>query len=528
VALAERWEGRGEYDASFGSADAKHWETFGSGKSTPEPKSFGAPWAGPPPPSGSGLSKTINKPFAGLDINSKRHVQSPVEDDLLAAFNSAAPVDKSTHFPIPSRDSVRSTPAMSANVSRGQTSLPQSGPSRNELLEDDDDDMFGLKQLAQKSISPAPIAVANATTDDDILGLLSKPVSEFQRTEQPGADPQETLATAEETSADFMNPHDKAVAELVDMGFPAERSAIALATTDSGLDVQAAVGWLLTQAHASSKQRTQGNSRDRSPRRNPDDQPRREGSRPGHRDVSREARAGGSRPAWMRDDEARSRSGQRKGDTPSQEKDVTQVASDIGSTLFKSANSLWKTGRKQVQKAMADLNQDGGDPNVPKWMRDAQAAEANPRSARSQRVEQSATDEAMMLEAGGRPSKQTSSSEKRQQIDSLPVRRRKEEHDRRGGQPDRMMSKSPLQRTQTPSLDKRPATRLTRQEVEEQSPQAYVSPARRKKTTPQPEVDLFAAEPEQPKRPIQHSKPSQSNNPFRSNICPPVQRSPYT
>jgi uncharacterized UBP type Zn finger protein len=35
-----------------------------------------------------------------------------------------------------------------------------------------------------------------------------------------------------------------------DMGFPADKSRRALNTTESGTDVQAAVGWLLTQAHS--------------------------------------------------------------------------------------------------------------------------------------------------------------------------------------------------------------------------------------------------------------------------------------
>ena len=54
---------------------------------------------------------------------------------------------------------------------------------------------------------------------------------------------------------------------------------------------------------------------------------------------------------------------------------------------------------------------------------------------------------------------------------------------------------------QQPTSDKRPATKLSRQEVEDQSAQAYVSPARRKRPTPQPtpqpepEVDLFSPAP---------------------------------
>ncbi|KAJ5060897.1 UBA/TS-N domain-containing protein [Bipolaris maydis] len=472
-------EKRKQWDNAFGTADNQHWDTLASGKSTPEPATIAAPRVSNNPFTNSRLSQTINKPFAGLDTSVRRpEVSSHDEADLLAAFNSAAPVDRSSHFPVPSQDSGRSTPAYGANVSRGQTPLPQPSTSNNALMDDDDDDMFGLKQMAQKSTSPAPPPPAN-DADDDILGLLGKPVSEFQQKEEPRSMANQAAPeTSLRSSPGPQNAHDKAVAELVDMGFPAEKSAIALATTESGLDVQAAVGWLLNQAHAEAKQKTQTQSRDRSRHENEDfeDRPRRANSRPNARDSSREPRAGGSRPAWMQDDGARSRSTSRRQDGHGQEKDMTQMASEIGNNLFKSANSLWKTGRKQVQKAMADFQQDG-DPNMPKWMRDAQAAEANTRSGRQQSSMQTATDEAMMLEAGGRPSKSSRTSEMRQQAEPLPVRQRREQEASRSSHPDRVSSQSPSQRQQPSALDKRPANRLTRQEVEEQGPQAYVSPA---------------------------------------------------
>jgi hypothetical protein len=510
--LKQEAERRKQYDATFGGADSTHWDTLGSGKSTPEPATFGAIRPTINAPASQGLSRTINKPFAGLDTTSKRPVQSPpAEDDLLAAFNSAAPVDASSHFPPALFGSGRSTPALSTNVSRGHTPLPQA-PASNAFV-DDDDDMFGLKQMAQKSSASAPPPPPDDDDDDDILGLLGKPVSEFEKKQKSPqqVEQQQQEPVAQRPSRGPLSAHDKAVAELVDMGFPAEKSAIALATTESGQDVQAAVGWLLNQAHAEAKQKTQSRSQDRS-RRSPDefeDRPRRSDSRP----SARKGRDNDSVPAWMKGDEGRSRSGQRRPEEGGQEKDVTQLASEIGSSLFKSANSLWKTGRKQVQKAVADFQQDG-DPNVPKWMRDAQAAEATSQQPRKQRPEASATDEAMMLEGGARPSRSSRPNEMRQHPNDMSVRPRREPEGARNGLPDRMASQSPAQRQQASGLDKRPATRLTRQEVEEQSAQAYVSPARRKKATPQPQVDLFSPEPTPPTQSSRQTTPAQSNNPF--------------
>ncbi|KAL6706199.1 auxilin-like clathrin-binding protein required for normal clathrin function [Coniothyrium glycines] len=512
-------ERRKQYDTTFGGADSQHWDTLGSIKSTPQPNSFAVPSPGANLSSSHGLSKAINKPFAGLDTSSKRPAQSPAEDDLLAAFNSAAPVDNSSHFPVPSHTSGRSTPAHSENVSRRNTPLPQS--SAGNAFLDDDDDMFGLKQMARKPASPAPPPVANGD-DDDILGLLGKPVEEFQKSRSAQAI-EEAPTVTQNPSAGSQSAHDKAVAELVDMGFPAERSAIALATTESGLDVQGAVGWLLNQAHARAK-RKQEPSQDRSRRGEPDDRPPRNDARSQARNASREARADGSRPAWMRDEEeARSRSAQR-GQPISQEKDVAQMASDIGSTLFKSANSLWKTGRKQVQKAVADFQQDG-DPNIPKWMRDAQAAEVVTRTSKSQQAEQAATDEAMMLERRERLEKPTRQKDLQQRADVL--RRRREAHeDTRSEFSDSMSSHSPAPRTQSAVLEQSTASRLTKQETEERSGQAYVSPARRKKTASQPQVDLLAQETTTTTMPLRHTAPVDSKNPFLQATNAAKSRSP--
>lgn len=511
-----------QYDTHFGTSASTFLDNLGSGKSTPEPSVAGLRRPTPNASARPNLSSTINKPFAGLDTSSvKPPRQSPPSDDhLLSAFNSSAPVDASSHFPPPPFDSGRSTPANGTYSSRGHTPAPQT--LNSSFVNDDDDDMFGLNQLAHKSTSQPPPASA-PTGDDDILGLLSKPVSEFRT--KPTPEPEVDASIPRQSTPAAASPHDKAVAELVDMGFPAEKSAIALATTESGLDVQAAVGWLLNQAHAEAKQKTQDRSQERS-RHSPDEldeRPRRSDPRQKPRDSS----AGGATPAWMRGEESRSRSGQRRKEGQGQDKDVSQFASEIGSTFFKSANSLWKTTQKKAQKAVADFQQDG-DPNMPKWMRDAQAATANPSRGKAPAAD--VTDEAMMLEAGGRPTKPPRPSTARQDPESLPVRPRREQHDLRqeprNGRPDRMSSQSPSLHKQV--VDKRPAHKLTRQDLEEQSPQAYVSPSRRKKSTPQP--DLFSSEQPVPSPPTSTSRQptqAQSNNPFlKATQSAPKPRSP--
>lgn len=514
-----------QYDTHFGASGASFLDNLGSGKSTPEPAAAGFRRPTPNASAQHNLSQTINKPFAGLDTAVKRPVQSPpADEDLLAAFNASAPVDASTHFPPQTFDSGRSTPANGTYNSRGHTPAPQA--SNNNFM-NDDDDMFGLNELAQKSTKQAP-APEPAGGEDDILGLLSKPVSEFQTRPVPAPEREAEPVIQRKFTPGATSPHDKAVAELVDMGFPAEKSAIALATTESGLDVQAAVGWLLNQAHAEAKQKTQGRSQDRSRRGSDEFEERPRRSNP--RQSTRESSAGGSTPAWMRGDESRSRSGQRRADSQAHEKDVTQYASDIGSSFLKSANSLWKTSQKKVQRAVADFQQDG-DPNMPKWMRDAQSPASSGQS-RSKAPAIDVTDEAMMLEAGGRPPKPSRSPAAHPDPEALSVRPRREQPDSRqesrNGRPDRMSSQSPSLRQQPQPMDKRPAHKLTRQDLEEQSPQAYVSPSRRKKATPQP--DLFSSEQQVAPSSSSTSRqptPAQSNNPFlKAAQAAPKTRSP--
>ncbi|KAJ9659538.1 auxilin-like clathrin-binding protein required for normal clathrin function [Coniosporium apollinis] len=492
-------ERRKKFDSHFGAQDA-HWNSLGRGKSTPQPvisPPATSPNNGTGPP---GLSRSINKPFAAINAPvQKPFSPSEDEDDILAAFNSAAPVDSSSHFPVPQAAiSGRSTPAGIAK------SPPPAVQAAHNGGFGDDDDPFGLTQLSHKSAA-LPAQSSTQNDEDDILGMLGKPVSELPppkpRVEEPPPAVSESLNGDASATVD---PRDKAVAGLVDMGFPVDKSAEALAQTESGTDVQAAVGWLLNQAHqeSKSKQQSRGGSRGRQPLDGDEqDQPRTASGRRTREDQSRDNSAV---PAWMRAD-TRSGSEQRRQDSrsPGPEKDVTQYASELGSTLFKSANSLWKTSQKKVQRAVADFQQEG-DSSQPKWMRDAQlhASEDLPRrdvsrsgrphreadtdersSRRPAQPEREVTDEAMMLEAGsGRPQKPPRPTATRPQDLAPPEPTPRTPSPSMTARP----SVQPRFLQQQPQQPQRPLGKLTREDVDQQSSQAYVSPARRKKTTPAP------------------------------------------
>ncbi|KAI0977055.1 hypothetical protein F4678DRAFT_708 [Xylaria arbuscula] len=389
--------------------------------------------------------------------------------DLFAAFARNTKVDNSSHYPPPTHPlSGASTPASATQLDLSNASAWNTAPAPggNEL-HDDDDDPFGLKQLKSKPQAP-PQSASGIGDDDDFLGDLGKPVEEIrlraqaaEQKRQPGKpiegsdSESEPERVSEPTDSD---PFDKAVAELVDMGFTAENARRGLTESGAGLNVQAAVSWLLDDAHRQARNKQKA-------RDSPSEQTRREDSRP------RDNRGA----AWMRDGEAGAPPSRRDTQSPAQMDDISRKAAAMGSSFFKTANSLWKSGQKQVQKAVADFQQDGSDPNQPKWMRNAQ----QDRTTRRREASPTATDEALMLESDRQPEKQRSQPD---------TNRRNTPRDHPPTLPTRLSSQSDTPRWQqsAPSGSIDPRVRLKKQAVEEESAQAYVSPARRKKATPQP------------------------------------------
>lgn len=410
---------------------------------------------------GGGRSTGVTSPSTNAAIQSD-------DDDILAAFNASAPVDASTHFPAPS-PSPSPQPESTAlpKPSNGASPLSQSGG----MVFLDDDDPFGLSQLKQKS-TPAPQPSQN--DDDDFLGLLGKPVSEIPRPE-PKSNTPEPFGD-EHRSPSPPKPSegvDRAIAELVDMGFSADKAKQALRTTDTGTNVQAAVSWLLTQAHAESRQKTREKT----------------GASNSHSDrMVQEERRHREVPPWMKEQRSYASRGHADGRVPSPaDKDPAQFAAAFGNNLLKTANALWKSGSKKVHQVVSELNADY-DPNQPRWMR-----EASPRPELSSRERQQApppqgkpgtlTDEALLLESQPPGPSRASTRHMdgaRSRVSSSPFRNQPSPTtERRLPQPQSM----PQQKIFPP---KDPKSRLTKTAVEEQSAQAYVSPARRRRPTPQP------------------------------------------
>ncbi|KAF2206845.1 hypothetical protein CERZMDRAFT_103012 [Cercospora zeae-maydis SCOH1-5] len=464
---------------------ASQWDTLGSGRGTPE----------------------VRGPSPGIPQK-----QQDEEDDIMAAFNKDAPVDKSSHFPPPSSAmaSGRSTPAF-------QSAKAPASDGRF----DEDDDPFGLGSVPQRSgpTTSAPTFQSNGD-DDDILGDLGKPVvARPAKPAAPARPPQRQEAT-ESWGNDETD--DKALAELVDMGFPADNAKLALA--ENGGDLQGAVGWLLQQAHEESKQKARAEAGET--RRNPSASGRSPQRRPREQD---------SVPAWMRQE---SRSGSANGrrqdsrSTANGEKDAAAVAQEYGTKFLKGATSLWKASQKQMAKTVAEFQQER-DPSQPKWMQDASADSSRSGSQRRQDAvrqkqrEIDATDEAAMLDAPrDRPQKpqRTSAAER-----AAP--RTSSYHDPDESIPQRPAAQPRFMDQPPPAQPQRPPTKLTRQDVEDQAAQAYVSSARRRKAPPkpepqpEPEVDLLSPAPAQavapkPASSAPASRPTPSPIPTRPKAPP--------
>ena len=446
-----------QVNAQFGAAPDQFWDNLGSGRSTP------ATNLGPSP--------------GAQQLNSRPQVAND-DEDILAAFNSAAPVDSSSHFPKP----IATPPPANLPQSfpAGSKHPPASNASNASNF--DDDDPFNLSQLASKQ-RQAHAQEAQSNDDDDVLGLLGRPVSK-----RPATPPEAEIRPSKSEKDISIHPQEQAIAELVDMGFPPDKARRALEATESGLDVQAAVGWLLNQAHEETKQRSKTKSaNDRTQSKGPRQEP------------PARARDDEGAPSWLQKEGRPDSTSRRRDDetTPS-ERDPAQMASEFGNTLFKTAGSLWKQGQKRMQQAVQELNNSdsGSGSSTPKWMREPSTDGRDQRStakpSRERQQESNVTDEALMLESDrARP------APRQPQRPRDPVRQRSGTSELRDHSP-AMPSKLRQQETQ-PAFVRRqesPPVReqsqsngikssLSRQALEEQAASAYKSSARRRKPPPQ-------------------------------------------
>lgn len=499
---------RKRFDIQYGTQDSSIWSKLGDGRATPDRITSPPTYAGTDEYGGRKLSTAINKPFAAIDrasVAKSTRKLSENEDDLLAAFDAEAPVDSSSNFPVPVNG--RNSPMYRrTTVDEEYLTLQEVADPDGHSEANIDNDLFGLGTMISANAA-LPIPSSQDLTDDDVLGLLGRPLSEMPM--QPSKDRTSPSHEASENSSQL----GKAIAELVSMGFSPEKSKRALQTTDSGLDIQGAVGRLLDQAHDESRQKPRIQV---PPRKNSGEARERQA-------TSRPTRRGSQEdntlmPAWMRQ-QSRSNSSQRRQESRSPvngDKDPGKYATDIGSNLFKTANTFWKTSTKKLNQAVSEFNSDS-DSSQPKWMREVQNGQQEPRRKQSRKPDRpiepedlptmgprrvdpvsrglDITDEALMLESANahpRIRKQPKVPKAALNLDHAPLS--SEEH------PPSALEQSRITQPVLPKIARQtnsgdPRSKLSRQALEEQTSQAYVSPARRKRPVPEPrpgEGDLIS------------------------------------
>jgi tetratricopeptide (TPR) repeat protein len=477
---------RKQLNEQYKGDDEHFWNNLGSGRSTPAPQ---------PQPQGLVAS-------TGTFANFRE------EDDFLAAFNSTGlvqPAARSIETKV--QHNGHATNSIQAGF-RPSGNLLSSEEQGSGFADDEDDDPFGLNQLKPARTTHIQ-ASSSQLDDDDVLGLLAKPVSDIQK---PDENPEQDKKPSTQTKVD---PRDRAVAELVDMGFSADNARQALETTESQTDVSTAVSWLLQQAHAEARQQVEAQRKSLGSSRSGIERSSSSRNREEHRSDR------SPMDEYGRGQEPRQ---PRRGGAigPLGEKDPTQLAAELGNNLLKTAGSLWKTGTKRVQQAVQDFNSDS-DSSQPRWMREGVSESQATAPGRAQDEHSTATrrrrkssidktadlvtDEARMLEAdrGRPPPRKPTRSRHESRIDSSADNSRDHSPAIPSRLRDSVPSKPVLLRQQPPAPTALRAS-LSRQAIEEQASQAYVSSARRRKPATQPPVsasepDLLQAVPQQSQLP---------------------------
>ncbi|PVF97570.1 hypothetical protein CPB86DRAFT_874043 [Serendipita vermifera] len=192
---------------------------------------------------------------------------------------------------------------------------------------------------------------SGTVSDDDILGDLAKPVDEVR-----AASASRTGAVNSQGNGSRpVSPPPHILGQIVEMGFTPEQARLALAATDTGLDVEAALESLL----AAGGDVTSPEMRD---------QPEYPASPPRPRQVPREpvdpgrARASGT-----------STPSNTSANVQFQADKLLAQASEIGFNMFTKANAFWNQGKEVVQKAYEESRKQTApglptNDGRPRWM----------------------------------------------------------------------------------------------------------------------------------------------------------------
>ncbi|TFK74509.1 hypothetical protein BDN72DRAFT_833502 [Pluteus cervinus] len=193
--------------------------------------------------------------------------------------------------------------------------------------------------------------------EGDILGDLGKPVEAVRRQPPTAQHSPSPNASSQRQSSRTVSPPPHILGQLIEMGFSVQQARVALAATDTGLDVQAALEMLLANGAAGPEP-----LRTSSPPSPPEQRPPRTKPRP------RPQRAGSTT--------TRDQTPDSEVNIQAQADKILAQASEIGFNMFNRANALWRDGKEKVAKVYEErttTRSSNGTPNPgkPRWMQEA-------------------------------------------------------------------------------------------------------------------------------------------------------------
>ncbi|KAI9057423.1 hypothetical protein FKP32DRAFT_1598292 [Trametes sanguinea] len=344
----------------------------------------------PPPPADA---------WAGLDALGARSISmhdhtsatshDPLEDLGFGSFTGSSATPSAPSKPAQSTshpeddwglEDFVSQPKPAPTSKSAQKAAPAS--QLNSLLDFED---FAAPSTSRQSTSPAPVPRSDTPGDfdfgdredgllgghssdeDDILGDLSKPVEKLAARQSTRNTPSPNPPQSGQRSR-AVSPPPHVLGQIVEMGFSIQQARVALAATDTGLDVQAALEMLLSNGAGSSSPAPEQEGR-RRPQREPGHEryyssdeehaaPPPQRQRPPARSPPQAERSTRDRPA--REGVMPSSESQRK--LQEQADKLLAQASEIGLSMFTRANAFWKEGKERVQKDEheRDVPREGG------------------------------------------------------------------------------------------------------------------------------------------------------------------------
>ncbi|KAJ8454245.1 hypothetical protein ONZ51_g13140 [Trametes cubensis] len=323
--------------ASHDPLDDLGFGAFSSGTSAPpratKPAHTGDDW---------GLEDFISQPAPALAPTGKSASSSKIDD--LLAFDDFTGPSGSHHSP---------SPAPQRSITPGEFDF---GNREDRLLDNQSSD------------------------EDDILGDLSKPVEKLAARQSSARNTPSPQPPHSGQRSRAVSPPPHVLGQIVEMGFSIQQARVALAATDTGLDVQAALDMLLSNdLHAN-----QATSVTTVLMRKRDHYRRANSSVPPTRSPPQTQRPARDRPA-----REGPLSAEAQKNLQEQADKLLAQASEIGLNMFNRANAFWKEGKERVQRAYEERAATAGSsrqttaPGVgrggrPKWMQGAAEDEHRP------------------------------------------------------------------------------------------------------------------------------------------------------